>query len=53
MRFDITKPPPAPLNRDVHDYFGETKESKQRGRRYKEKLKEYGEKLNEQLRDRP
>jgi len=45
MSFDITKPPPAPPNRDVWDCFGETKESKQQTQKYLEDLKEYSEKL--------
>lgn len=50
MSFDITKPPPAPPNREIRtpgifSMGGETKESKERTRRYKEDLKEYGEKL--------
>ncbi len=50
-KFDITKPPPAPPNRDIKQGFfglcvGETKESKQRTAEYRQRLQEYGEQLN-------
>jgi len=51
MDFDITKPPPSPPNRTIRtpgifSMGGETKESKERTRIYKEALERYGAALN-------